>query len=87
MANDLTTAKPPRALAVIDKPLVPITSALAFANALPVGRIYYQHLPQMVPDAITRIPVKLTRSRRGGSSCDILHEKVSVRKHRHVGIE
>src|SRR5215813_10209931 len=36
---------------------------------------------------LQRIPVKLTRSRRGGSSCDILHEKVSVRKHRHVGIE
>ena len=37
--------------------------------------------------ALQRIPVKLTRSRRGGSSCGILHEKVSVRKHRHVGIE
>ena len=36
---------------------------------------------------LQRIPVKLTRSRRGGSSCGILHEKVSVRKHRHVGIE
>ena len=39
------------------------------------------------PSHLQRIPVKLTRSRRGGSSCGILHEKVSVRKHRHVGIE
>src|SRR5262249_35161441 len=38
-------------------------------------------------DELQRIPVKLTRSRRGGSSCGILHEKVSVRKHRRVGIE
>src|SRR5262249_20632048 len=38
-------------------------------------------------DFLQRIPVKLTRSRRGGSSCRILHEKVSVRKHRRVGIE
>src|SRR5262249_33304270 len=37
--------------------------------------------------SLQRIPVKLTRSRRGGSSCRILHEKVSVRKHRRVGIE
>ena len=36
---------------------------------------------------LQRIPVKLTRSRRGGSSCDILYEKVSVRKHRRVCIE
>ena len=37
--------------------------------------------------ALQRIPVKLTRSRRGGSSCGILYEKVSVRKHRRVCIE
>jgi hypothetical protein len=36
---------------------------------------------------LQRIPVKLTRSRRGGISCGILHEKVSVQKHRRVGIE
>jgi len=39
------------------------------------------------PTRLQRIPVKLIRSRRGGSSCRILHEKVSVRKHRRVGIE
>jgi ATP-binding cassette subfamily B protein len=37
--------------------------------------------------ALQRIPVKLPRSRRGGSSCGILHEKVSVRKLQRVGIE
>src|SRR6516164_7218931 len=42
---------------------------------------------RLAPATLQRIPVKLTRSRRGGSSCGILHEKVSVRKHRHVGIE
>ena len=36
---------------------------------------------------LQRIPVKLPRSRRGGSSCGILHEKVSVRKLQRVGIE
>src|SRR5262249_45190915 len=36
---------------------------------------------------LQRIPVKLTHSRHGGSSCGILHEKASVRKHRRVGIE
>jgi putative ABC transport system substrate-binding protein len=40
-----------------------------------------------MPDILQRIPVKLPRSRRGGSSCGILHEKVSVRKLQRVGIE
>jgi phosphoribosylformylglycinamidine cyclo-ligase len=36
---------------------------------------------------LQRIPVKLTHSRHVGSSCGILYEKVSVRKHRRAGIE
>ena len=62
--------------------LAALTAELGSDNGAPLHR---QSLLGML--ALQRIPVKLTRSRRGGSSCGILHEKVSVRKHRHVGIE
>ena len=39
------------------------------------------------PPELQRIPVKLIHSPRVGSSCGILYEKVSVRKHRRAGIE
>ena len=35
---------------------------------------------------LQQIPVKLTHSRHVGNNCGILHEKVSVRKHRRAGI-
>src|SRR6516164_6841609 len=36
---------------------------------------------------LQQIPVKLTHSRHVESSCGILHEKASVRKHRRGGVE
>src|SRR6516225_4281711 len=44
--------------------------------------------PQVAPQALLQqIPVKLTHSQHVESSCGILHEKASVRKHRRGGVE
>jgi hypothetical protein len=57
MANNLTTAKSPRALAVLDRPLAPIKSALGFANRLDqfsFGHEGWSHHADMVPRATAR---------------------------------
>jgi hypothetical protein len=53
MANDLTpSGKPPRALAIINEPLVPIMPAFRLTSGLPSGRSVYSHSVGMVPFAI-----------------------------------
>jgi hypothetical protein len=50
--DDLTPIKPPRALAIINEPLVPIMSAFTSTKGLPAGRSVYSHSVGMVPFAI-----------------------------------